>query len=211
MMKMRIWVVLSLAISGLQLGGCSTQMIPVMSDVVGQSGEVTQSIATYTSDASVAKEAAVMEALKNRDRQYARMYALSGFQMTFELQELMPGYKALLPKTISFREAPRFDQPLPTAPSAHPVWRTTENIAVALGKYGMIGWGIGEASGLLKSAFEENGHYYNGPVNMENSLNNAGVSQDFAGAGTYQGPVYQAMPEPADESGEELVEEHIDG
>jgi hypothetical protein len=51
--------------------------------------------------------------------------------MEFELLEVAPGLKMYLPKSIHYRDEPKFETLVkpPTAPSEHPVWRTTEKIA----------------------------------------------------------------------------------
>ncbi len=186
----------------LVLSGCSTAAIPVYTEAVGASGEITETIAGYTKDASVLKEAQVHKTLRNRDTQHAKMYAQSGFKMKFKMQEVAPGVKALLPSEISYREEPDFAQTLPIKPSKHPVWATTSSLFGTVAKYGLIGYGLSELSGVLAAGYDAAGHSFNGNTNIENSLNNAGRDQRFMGAEQYQGSVItQAEQEPYVEDG----------
>ena len=182
----RLTAVIMIVIGG-SVGGCGTTYSPIYQEAIGSSGEITESIAGHTSDASVAKEQAVMAAYKYRDRMYKDMYLQSGFNMEFALVEVAPGIMAYMPTSISYREEPDFNQPLPEGPSEHPVWKTTESIFGTVAKYGLLGWGISEFSGVLKAGFDAAGSSYAGPVNMENSFNTAGHGQNFTGASQYQG------------------------
>ena len=80
------------------LTGCSATTVPVYMDDVNEAGKNVPVIAGYTKEASVFKEQQVHETLRNRDIQHAKMYAKSGFKMTFAMQEVSPGIFALLPK-----------------------------------------------------------------------------------------------------------------
>jgi len=153
-----------LAVLILGLGGCagSGGFIPVPEDVIDAAGVHTVKIAGYTKDASVAKEEAVMRTLRWRDTQYQKAYAESGFELEFAMVNIN-GASAYLPKKISYREAPKFDQPLPTTPSEHPVWKTSGDIVKTIAKYGMIGWLGSEFAGVMKSGYENVGTHYNGP------------------------------------------------
>lgn len=159
------------------LGGCSTASIPVYTEMVGQSGEITETIAGYTSDASVAKEREVHMTLRNRDKMYKEMYGQSGFQMSFRMTEVAPGVMALLPDTITFREAVDFREALPLEPSVHPVWATTQSIFGTIAKYGLIGYGISEISGVLEAGYAASGDIFHGDVNS--SFNSAGTTQGW--------------------------------
>lgn len=159
------------------LGGCSTASIPVYTELAGQSGEITETIAGYTSDASVAKEHEVHMTLRNRDRMYAKMYDQSGFKMSFRMVEVAPGVMALLPDAITYRDAVDFREALPMAPSVHPVWATVEGIFGTVAKYGLIGYGISELSGVLEAGYAASGDIFHGDVNS--SFNTAGSTQSW--------------------------------
>ena len=57
----RLTAVIMIVIGG-SAGGCGTTYLPIYQEAIGSSGEITESIAGHTSDASVAKEQAVMAA-----------------------------------------------------------------------------------------------------------------------------------------------------
>lgn len=157
------------------LGGCSTASIPVYTELVGKSGEITETIAGYTSDASVAKEREVHATLRNRDRMYKEMYASSGFSMSFKMTEVSPGIFALLPSNVTYRGAIDFKDELPMEPSVHPVWSTVSTIFGTVAKYGLIGYGISELSGVLEAGMS--GDVFHGDI--ESSFNNAGTTQGW--------------------------------
>jgi len=161
------------------LSGCSSGMMPVYQTIVGESGELTETIAGYTKEASVFKEESIAKTLRNRDDRHAEMYAISGFKMTFAMQEVSPGVMALLPKDISYREEPDFDQALPTEPSKHPVWSTANSLFSTIAKYGLIGFGISELSGVLQAGYDKAGNTFNGDANLDSSFNAAGTSQEW--------------------------------
>lgn len=169
------------------LVGCSAATVPVYMDAVDETGKSVPVIAGYTKEASVFKEQQVHETLRNRDTQHAKMYAKSGFKMTFVMQEVSPGVFVLLPNEISFREEPDFDQMLPIVPSVHPVWKTTENVFGTLAKYGLIGFGLSELSGVLQAGYDNAGPTFNGDSNIENAWNSAGGDQGFTGSSQFQG------------------------
>lgn len=123
-------------------------------------------------EASVAKELAVMNTLKNRDNQYAKAYKESGFNITFALVEVQ-GVQMYLPSSIAYKPEPAFNTPLPTKPSVHPVWHTLEVLGESLAKYGLIGYGIHELNSMVSSGYSAaQGTTYNGPI--VNSMNDAG-------------------------------------
>ena len=86
------------------------------------SDETVLGIAGNVKDASVQKEIVVHQTLQKRDAMYAKMYKESGFSVEFELVEVSPGMKVQVMKKVQFREAPKFDSHLLTAPSEHPMW-----------------------------------------------------------------------------------------
>jgi len=161
------------------LTGCSTGMMPVYTAGINEAGEHVDEIAGYTKEASVFKEQQVHQTLRNRDDKHAAMYAQSGFKMTFAMQELSPGVFALLPSEITYREEPDFDQQLPVKPSEHPVWQTTNSLFSTIAKYGLIGFGISELSGVLQAGYDGAGNTFHGDANLDSSFNTAGTSQEW--------------------------------
>lgn len=136
------------------LSSCAGGPVQIPYTLLGQDGEVVETGFRTVADASVAKEIAVHETLRNRDRQYARAYQQSGFDVEFELVEVAPGLKVQVMKRVGFREAPDFSTPLPTAPSVHPVWHTVDNVVDNIGRYGLIGYSVHEGAGVLKAGID---------------------------------------------------------
>lgn len=160
------------------LSGCGgKEAMPIFANIVGESGEVTKTVSTYTHDASVAKENYVHNTLQNRDIQYRKAHEQSGLKIEFEMVAI-GGTQAYLPKVITFRETPDFNQPLPTEPSQHPVWSTAQNVSIALAKYGLYGYLGGELFDFLGTAWASAGSVYNGDV--IGSFNEAGGDTNFS-------------------------------
>lgn len=115
-------LVLLILLAGCGSGGVmDISKLPVSDETIT---EVTGSI----TDTSVQKEALFTNMVKNRDRTYAKMYAQSGFNVKFKLVEVTPGVKIQMMEEVTFRESPRFEQPLPTGPSEHPAWKFGEKV-----------------------------------------------------------------------------------
>jgi len=111
---------LIMALSGCSMDAGNMSIIkPIDDDTIIQ-------LAGTTKDASVQKEMVYYAARTARDKLYASMYKLSGFNVEFEMMEVKPGVFVQTMKKVSFKEAPRFEQPMPDGPSFHPIWKTTE-------------------------------------------------------------------------------------
>lgn len=164
---------LTVALWPVLLASCASQTMPLDSTFIDATGNVITRPAGYTRDASVAKEHEVHETLRHRDLMYSQAYQYSGFTMDYKEVRLAGGAVAFLP-VVSFRETPRFEQPLPTAPSAHPVWGFANNL-VDKGLWGFLGYNLfkfGRAA--IDGAAERN--TYNGPYAPNNSGNTNTVS-----------------------------------
>lgn len=131
--------------------GCSGAggMVPISDQMVSTTTGAMTSQLGYITDASAMKEKFVHDSLQNRDKMIAMAHTTDGFHMSFELVEVAPGVKALLPKDISYKEQARFDQVLPTAPSIHPGWKTAEVLGKAAINGTVIGLGINAASDII--------------------------------------------------------------
>jgi hypothetical protein len=93
--------------------------------------------------------------------------------MEFALIEIAPGLKMYLPKSIHYRDEPKFETLVkpPTTPSEHPVWRTVEGIGGGLLKWGAIGYGIHEIVGFAEAAVAGAGDKYYGDSYKQQSDN----------------------------------------
>ncbi len=172
------------------LTGCEGKMIPITDEMLGTVSEGSTSKVRYVADASVAKELAVMSALKNRDKMIAKAAKESGLKMDWRPVEktyLFPGMKQpvktveYLP-VISYTEMPEFTQPLPTEPSAHPAWKLGEKIVDA-GLWGFIGH---QAGSVLKAGIEAAGSKTvidsgGGAITSSGNLSSQSISQKAGG------------------------------
>ena len=184
------------------MSGCASSggYIPVTGTMVNEAGQTVQVTSAYVKDASILKEQAIANTLRNRDNNYRMAHENSGFKLKFAMVEIN-GTMAYLPEEISFRETPHFDQPLPTEPSEHPVWKTVNSSVAAIAKYGMIGFGISELSGIVKSGYDAAGNHFNGDANISNGFNSVG--NDFNSGGyQYNGPYNPALQDGGEELGE---------
>ena len=155
------------AVCGLMLSGCAGEFYPISDETIQQAGQ-------YTKDASVAKEAEVHKTLRNRDTRYAQAYATSGTKITFEMQQVSPGIFVQVIKELAMKESPRFDTPLPQAPSVHPLWRTLEVLGGAAIQWTGIFGIANQAAGVLDTSIKNSRPEYNGaynPQNYDNSFN----------------------------------------
>ena len=146
---------LSMLLVSVVTTGCATQggLMPLSDTQINAAGELVEVPVGATRDASVAKEHEVHKTLRNRDLQYRKAYAESGFSMTYEQHEIN-GVVVMLP-AVSFKETPRFEQPLPTRPSEHPVW----NFAGKALDRGLAAFGIDRLYRFGKSAVEGAGDH----------------------------------------------------
>lgn len=134
--------------------GCATQgFIPLTDTQIDAAGNLIEKPIGATRDASVAKEHEVHQTLRNRDQQYRKAYEKSGFSMSYEQHEIN-GVVVMLP-IMEFKEAPRFEQPLPTKPSEHPVWRFGEKVM----DRGLAAFGIDRLYRFGKSAIDGAGDH----------------------------------------------------
>lgn len=183
------------------LGGCSEKLYPVMQAATDGAPKVTQQVA----DASVSKESVVHASLQNRDIQYRKAYEESGLKLTwkeytmkFKLPGMTDVYEVsqMMPE-IEFRESPRFDQPLPTEPSEHPVWKFANNVVDKT----LIGWGFDRLAYVLHGAGGR--QYYAGDYapNYQNPVNNGdgtitftpGMLNRDGGYRAYETPVFSPL------------------
>lgn len=117
-------------------------------------GDTINKVTGTISDASTIKEVTVHQTLQARDRAYVKAHKESGFHVAFKMQEVTPGVFVQVMDDVSFREAPRFEQPLPTAPSEHPVWRTAERLGGKFVDTWLYWTGITEFADIQKKSLE---------------------------------------------------------
>jgi uncharacterized protein YceK len=160
----------------LSLSGCASMSDTVTTTITKTSGEVVTTVA----GASIAKEQAVHDTLQEDVKGYYKALAKSGSQMKVDAyQEVVAadGSKIYLPlMSASFIEAPKRSANLPTAPSVHPAWGFAERTLGQVAKYGMIGYGIHEVSGVLEAGFDAAGNTFGDDANVQNSFNEANGS-----------------------------------
>lgn len=159
------------------LTGCVAQgYVPLTETQINEVGEIVEMPIGATRDASIAKEGFVHRSLQRRDIEYGKAYKESGFKMEFASVEIAKGIVAYLPKSISFKEVPRFEQPLPLAPSEHPVWKTVNNVV----DKGLWAWLGSEFFSFGKSAIDAAGdkfagdyipQYSNNPMSLTGNTN----------------------------------------
>lgn len=158
--------VLCLLVVALLLSGCgkdgSITLTPIQLD-----GESINKFSGTISDASTIKEMTVHQTLQARDRAYAKAHKESGTKIKFKLQEVTPGVYVQVIDELSTRESPRFEQPLPTAPSEHPVWKTVDR----LGGKALDTWlwwtGITEVADVQKHSLDAAQTKYYGNYNPQ--------------------------------------------
>jgi hypothetical protein len=168
---MRNLSVLFLLLPGILLSGCAdTGALNLGKTVVD--GEQVVTIVGDIKDASVQKEALYLNARTARDKYYKQMYGQSGFNVEFEMREVIPGVHIQVMKKVAFKEAPRFDQPMPDGPSIHPAWHSLDNV-VDKGTNLLLWWtGITQGVDLLKNAQDKSTPQYYGPYQpVTNSYN----------------------------------------
>lgn len=167
-------------LSGCASGGITAGALQAI--LSPETTQMTTAISGEIAESSVAKEIAVLKTLQNRDNVQSVMYKESGFKMdwvvikddiTVNIPNTGPitiSRNVYLPK-VTYKEAPDFRQPLPTAPSVHPVWDTAKSVVGNLLKYGLIGYGIGELSNVWSDSIAgAQGTTYNGPlINSQNT------------------------------------------
>lgn len=150
----------------LQLSGCGDSGImnitklPISDEtVMGISGNIT--------DTSVQKEALYTKMRTDRDKLQSKMYAQSGFNVKFKLVEVSPGVKIQMMEEVSFKESPRFEQPLPEGPSIHPAWKFGERV-LTKGMDTFLGWtGITAAKDVLTDKVDASQPKYYGSYNPQ--------------------------------------------
>jgi len=155
-----------LSASLLVMSGCGQEGImnitklPVSDEtVIGLSGDIT--------DTSVQKEALYSKMRTDRDKAQAKMYAQSGFHVQFEMQEVSPGVKVQVMKDVSFKETPRFDQPLPNGPSIHPGWKVAERVVEKTADTVLAITGINAVKDVVNSKIDAAQPKYYGSYNPQ--------------------------------------------
>ena len=148
-------------LSGCGSGGVmNITSLPVSDEtIMGVTGSIT--------DTSVQKEALYTAMVRERDKAYAKMYAKSGFNVRFKLVEVAPGVKIQMMEEVSFKESPRFEQPLPTGPSEHPAWKFGEKVLVK-GMDTFLWWtGIDAAKAVFSESIKSAQPMYYGNYNPQ--------------------------------------------
>lgn len=165
------------ALAVLSLSGCAYDSGSLDMGEVKIEGEPATTVTGQIKDASVQKEALYGQMRQNRDNKQKAMYDKSGFKQTWKRvekktvmkingQEIVMESTEYLPE-VEFREAPRFDQPLPTGPSEHPVWRFGEKV-IDKGVDGFLWFtGIKQLGSVLKGAQDTAQPKYYGDYNPQ--------------------------------------------
>jgi hypothetical protein len=157
------------------LSGCSGKggLVPVSDVSINKAGDVIETTAGYTKDASIAKEIAVLNAHNTRTLVRGKAYKNEGFKMEWvsvEKTVFYPGMKEpitikeAMPK-VSYKAPLQFNQPLPMEPSKHPVWEFAGKVADGAFSLGgtFVKWSYG--SDVVKSAWDRSAPQYNGDYN----------------------------------------------
>jgi len=162
-----------LVVAGLAVlvSGCAGTAIPVTEEILDEAGNVIKTTTRYVADSSVAKEEMVHKTLQNRDKQIVEDGKNSGFSAEFELVDAAPGLKIQVMKKVSYSERGRFEQQLPTEPSAHPAWKTIERLGVKVIDGTIIGMGINAGKEVLQDAVAKKDNQYLGDVQYNQSHN----------------------------------------
>jgi len=146
-LHMVVWVFFVLGVFGL-LSGCTTYgTIP--GEMFNAAASGTTVIATEASQQDAIRGQAVQE----RDKQRATAYKNSGFQMTMAVVTIN-GIPAYMPSSISFREQLDFGADLSQNRQHHRAWQSLDTVVGAVAKYGLIGYGMSELSGIVTAGFD---------------------------------------------------------
>lgn len=146
------------------MSGCASGPVQITEQMVDTAGNVIGTTTKTISDASVGKEESVHVTLRNRDKMIAASAKSAGMKVewvTVREEIQVPGQQPIvmtrsMPE-VSYTPQAEFNQPLPTAPSEHPVWRTIDNIGGKLINGTLIGYGIHEAAGVVNNAVDKAG------------------------------------------------------
>lgn len=178
-------IIAVLAAIALFLGGCAGGPATIPLSAIAELPEGVKDTAVTVANASVAKEGMVFKSWQVYHKQYAKAYKDSGFSMEFAMVDVAPGVKAYMPTSINYREEPDMLAP-PKEPSKHPAWQFASDTIGTVAKYGLIGWGISEVSGVLKAGYDAVGNTYAGPVQYVGSHNTAGDDQEISATAAEQ-------------------------
>ena len=161
--------------SMLVLSGCASNggLIPVSDTSINKAGEVIETTAGYTRDASVAKEAAVLNAHNLRTAAKANSYKTEGFKLEWVAVKktyFFPGMEKPIELTeqmpkVTYKAPLVFAQPLPMEPSRHPVWKFAGKVADGVFSLGgtWVKWYFG--SDVAKDYVSKSNPQYYGDYN----------------------------------------------
>jgi len=152
--------------------GCAGGYFPISDEMVGGAKDSV----SFIKDASVAKELAVHGTLRHRDTMIKEAHAHAGFKLDWASREekiQVPGMEGPIVLSrqfpiVTYVEQARFDQPLPMAPSEHPIYKTAQAIIPAVASSivtGVIGW---KGLDVLSGGWKATAPRYEGPVNSHN-------------------------------------------
>jgi len=153
MKKLIGFMLLVLALAMLSACGDAGNM--VVTSLAGQ-GETAVKLSGDIRDASVQKELVVHQTLQNRDTLIAKSAKNAGVKFEFAIQEVTPGVFVQVMKSFEYHPEARFNQPLPMAPSVHPVWGAVDTGIKAL----LTGFGIYAATDLVKYSYDRTAPAY---------------------------------------------------
>ena len=150
------------------LTGCGGMSpLTVTEEMLDSGGNVVSKTTSTVADASVAKERIVHKTLQVDTEGYYAALGLSGSKMEvtgYQEMVLADGSKGYLPLiSSSFREAPKRNTALPTAPSIHPIWHFGESVVKASLTYGIADI----LAGVTEKAFDSAQTKYYGDYNPQ--------------------------------------------
>lgn len=160
--RIRVTVILTV----LGLTGCAGDTYIPTDGMMGAA----KSLGGYTRDASVAKELAVHETLRNRDRMIRDTHAQSGLKLEWQIVEetvRVPGQDTVIkvsrpyPK-ITYTEPADFKQRLPDKPSVHPAWQTVENVGKSIVNGVILYKGVEETGKTIRHSLDSASPKYGG-------------------------------------------------
>jgi hypothetical protein len=128
----------------LLLGGCASSYGTIPQEVLG---DLSTNGVVFASD-EVQEAAIRADAHKEHIEKYGEAYKASGLEVEFEVVEVN-GAPAYMPTKLSFREKPQFGEAPSLDKAPHPGWRVAEKLGMGVMKYGVIGYGVHEAAGLV--------------------------------------------------------------
>jgi hypothetical protein len=161
MRRTLLGVLAVLAVLGLT--GCGGAPVKITDNMVNEAGDVVQTVVTETADVDAINSTNFTKMRMNRDNKQASTYKDSGFKMEFMVVDVAPGFKAYLPKEITFRPELRFADPMPLQQPENPVYKFGRDVFLAGFDALLKGFGIYTAGMVYEKGVENAATQYRGP------------------------------------------------